>query len=725
MIAKEKIVEDKSQYPMWVRGVLGVLQCWLYVYDCIVYVPFLLFANPYEKLYRSNRQKAKPIKDGDPGSPWKNVDAEKELCAGKYPECKTMDQAWDRAVREYANMPCMGTRQILSVEQELQPNGRSFEKYILGDEYEWESYAEIGLRVDAVGSGLLASGHKTGQPVVIFSETRAEWMTTALACFRYGFPVVTVYATLGEEAIAHALNETEAVSIVCSEELVNKVITIIPKCDKLERMVFFPSPRPDNKPTDISAIALPREFHIQTFTDLQTLGNQKGLKREKEPLPRDTSVIMYTSGTTGLPKGVVISHANIVASSAAQAHVIPNLGTGDTYIGYLPLAHVLELGAEFACLSHGVNIGYSSPLTLHDQGSKIKKGTKGDCSVLKPTLLAAVPTIMDRIYKAVTDKVRNSNPMRQALFHFLYERKRAKIEEGYDNPFLNRLVFSHIKAILGGETRMILSGGAPLNAETQRFMNICFCCPVGQGYGLTETCGAGTICPPDDLSTGRVGPPLICNFIKLRDWSEAGYTTENTPYPQGEILISGHNVVSGYLKNPKKTAEDFIELEGRRWFATGDIGEIHADGSIKIIDRKKDLLKLAHGEYVSLARVETTLMTCPLVDNICVYGNSFETFLVALVVPAPKALADLAKKVGVTGEFEELCGNKAVVAEFVKELQAHGKKGKLEKFEIPQKITLCTEVWTPAMDLLTEAMKLKRRPIENKYKADIDRMYGK
>lgn len=199
-----------------------------------------------------------------------------------------------------------------------------------------------------------------------------------------------------------------------------------------------------------------------------------------------------------------------------------------------------------------------------------------------------------------------------------------------------------------------------MNAETQRFINICFCCPVVQGYGLTETCGGATLADESDLSTGAVGPPLRCCEIKLREWKEAGYSPYNVGAAQGEVLIGGDNVALGYFKNEEKTKEDFIMIGGKRYFATGDIGEFRSDGSLKIFgtfglilsycgcvfsDRKKDLIKLAHGEYMSLSKVETQLLTNSNVDNICVYGDSAHEYLIALIVPNKKNLEKLAQEV--------------------------------------------------------------------------------
>jgi len=227
------------------------------------------------------------------------------------------------------------------------------------------------------------------------------------------------------------------------------------------------------------------------------------------------------------------------------------------------------------------------------------------------------------------------------------------------------------------------------------------------------------------LSTGTGGPPVRCSDIVLPEWREGGYSPHNSPRPQGEILIGGSNITSGYWKQPEKTAEDFIEIEGRRYFASGDIGEIREDGSLLIIDRKKDLVKLQHGEYVSLAKIETALLTCPLVDNICVYGDSLEAFTIALVVPNQKHLEKLAEGLGVTGDMLILCANSTVVAEYKKRLDQHAANSSLSKSDLPAKLHLCPEPWTSEEGLLTEALKLKRRPIQFKFQAVINHLYGR
>ncbi|XP_043560906.1 long-chain-fatty-acid--CoA ligase 4 isoform X2 [Chiloscyllium plagiosum] len=666
----------------------------------------------------AKRIKAKPTSE-KPGSPFRSVDHFDSLAKMDFPGLDTLDKLFEAAVKKFQKQNCLGTRELLSEENEVQANGKIFKKLILG-EYKWLSYEEVNQCVNRFGSGLSALGLKAKDMIGIFCETRAEWMIAAQACFKYNFPLVTIYATLGEDAVAYGLNESEVTHLITSVELLDtKLKRVLPKLQKLKHVIYV-----DKKAVNASEYS--EVLQVHSMASVEELGAKpENLNiTPSRPVPSDLAVVMYTSGSTGHPKGVMMVHSNLIAGMTGQCQRIPELGPKDTYIGYLPLAHVLELTAEISCVAYGCRIGYSSPQTLSDQSTKIKKGSKGDCSILKPTLMAAVPEIMDRIYKNVMSKVQEMNYLQRTLFKLGYDYKLEQIKRGYDAPLCSMILFKKVKALLGGNVRMMLSGGAPLSPQTQRFMNVCFCCPVGQGYGLTETCGAGTITEVLDYSTGRVGAPLICCEIKLRDWEEGGYTTCDQPNPRGEILIGGPNVAMGYFKNNKSSSDFFEDDHGQRWFCTGDIGEFHPDGCLQIIDRKKDLVKLQAGEYVSLGKVESALKSCSLIDNICAYANSEQSYVISFVVPNQKKLTALAEQKQVQGTWEEICNDSKMEAEVLREIKEASASSKLEKFEVPVKVRLSPEPWTPETGLVTDAFKLKRKELKNHYLNDIERMYG-
>uniref|UniRef100_A0A8C2J0R3 long-chain-fatty-acid--CoA ligase n=1 Tax=Cyprinus carpio TaxID=7962 RepID=A0A8C2J0R3_CYPCA len=715
--------------------VVVIFRLVVWLYSLISYLPYLLLRSSDSQSFSecSRRVKARSV-SGHPSGPYRDIGALRVLATCLQPGVNTLDRVFESSVCRFPHFDCLGTRDLLSEEDETSEDGRVFKKVILG-EYRWMSYDQVYKEVRAFGSGLVALGQKPLKNIAIFCETRAEWIIAAQACFMYNFPLVTLYSTLGGPAIAHGLNEAEVSHIITSKELLEtKLKSILLEVPRLQHIIIV-----DDKLK--SGSEYPQGISVHSMAAVTRLGaHPENGTSVRPPCAADVAVIMYTSGSTGVPKGVMISHSNIIAGITGMAERIPSLGEDDTYIGYLPLAHVLELSAEMVCLAHGCRIGYSSPQTLTNQSTKIKKGSKGDISVLRPTLMAAVPVrlnlslsvslwafgeIMDRIYKNVMLKVEEMSVFQRTLFLLAYNYKMEQLAMGYSTPLCDKLVFQKVRALLGGRLRVLLSGGAPLSAVTQRFMNICFCCPVGQGYGLTETCGAGTISQLWDYSTGRVGAPLVCCEIQLKDWIEGGYRSTDRPCPRGEILVGGPNVTMGYYKNKQKNSEDFfMDEKGQQWFCTGDIGEFHGDGCLKIIDRKKDLVKLQAGEYVSLGKVEAVLKNCPLVDNICAYANSDESYVIGFVVPNQKQLLALAERKRVRGLWEELCNNPVIEEEVLRVITETALTAQLERFEIPWKIRLSVEPWNPENGLVTDAFKLKRKELKSHYQNDIERMYG-
>jgi len=391
----------------------------------------------------------------------------------------------------------------------------------------------------------------------------------------------------------------------------------------------------------------------------------------------------------------------------------------DRYIAYLPLAHVLELLAESSCLMFGIKIGYSSAQTLTNKSTKVKAGSKGDANFLKPTLMCAVPLILERIYKSIVDTMRRQGWAAEELFHYFVQYKMKWQDRGFDTPLLNKTLFRKIRYFVGGRVRLMLSGGAPLSPDTHSLTRTCLCVPLMQGYGLTETTACATVTAPRDRTTGRVGAPLMNCRIKLVNWEEGNYTTKDQPYPRGEIHVGGRNVAMGYFRNEAKTQEDFYEEDGFRWFRTGDIGQVEADGVIRIIDRKKDLVKLQHGEYISYGKIEAILKTSPMVESICMYADPNQNYTVAVVIPSISELSTISPL-----PAQEAVELKEVQAAVVKSLEKYGTKMGLLRTECPQRVFLTLDEWTPDSGLVTAAFKIRRRFIVQKYEKQINAMYA-
>ncbi|XP_056630489.1 long-chain-fatty-acid--CoA ligase 4 isoform X2 [Diorhabda carinulata] len=630
----------------------------------------------------------------------------------------TMAKMFEYCSKTYSNRRCLGTREILAEEDELQPNGRVFKKFVMGD-YRWKSFSEVNILATNFGKGLCELGNEPGKNVAIFAETRAEWMIAAHGIFKQKIPLVTIYATLGDEAIAHAINETEVNTIITSFDLLPKFKKILHMTPRVQTLIYME----DQLKNLETAEGYKDGVAILKFQDVLEKGSASNIQLVP-PKPDDIAIIMYTSGSTGVPKGVVLLQKNLIATLKGFCDSTP-IYDNDVMMGFLPLAHVFELLVESVCQFAGVPIGYSGALTMTDSSSKIKKGTKGDATVLRPTVITCVPLILDRISKTIQEKLSNSSNLKKIIFKFAYEYKTTWKKRGYKTPLIDKIVFKPISKIVGGNMRLMISGGAPLSAETHEQIGTCMCVVIIQGYGLTETTSCACVQDLYDMSFGRVGATCTVCDIKLINWEEGNYRVTDKPFPRGEIVIGGENISAGYYKLPEKSKEDFFEQDGTRWFRTGDIGEIHEDGVLKIIDRKKDLVKLQAGEYVSLGKVEAEMKTCPLVDNICVYGESSKDYCVALVVPNQHQLKDLAAKKGISEKsFEELCKDETLERAVVQELAEHGKRNKLAKFEIPAAVKLVTEVWSPDMGLVTAAFKLKRKDIQERYKHEINRMYA-
>lgn len=399
-------------------------------------------------------------------------------------ELDTLEKMFKYVTKIHSTKRCLGTREILGEEDEMQPNGRVFKKYKMG-EYKWRNFIETEQLAQAFGKGCRELGVCPRDKIVIFAETRAEWMISAHGLFKQSCTIVTIYATLGEDGVRHGVNETEVSFLITSHELLPKLKNLLKVIPKVKTIVYFED---QLHKTDTTGFG---DVRIIPFSQVLKLGMDSKAD-QVPPSPNDTAIIMYTSGSTGVPKGVLLSHNNCISTMKCFCDVV-DIYPDDILIGFLPLAHVFELLAESVCLLTGVPIGYSTANTLLDSSTKIMKGCKGDASILKPTCMTTVPLILDRISKGINDKVNSGSAIQKVLFKFAYNYKCQWHRRGYQTPILDKIIFKKIARLMGGRVRLMIAGGAPLSADTHEQIRLCLCVDMCQGYGLTETTAGATV----------------------------------------------------------------------------------------------------------------------------------------------------------------------------------------------------------------------------------------
>lgn len=609
-----------------------------------------------------------------------------------YDDARTLYEFFLRGARVSNNGPCLGSR------KPKQP-------------YEWISYREVKERAENLGSAFLHKGHSktTNSHIGIFSQNRPEWTISELACYTYSLVSVPLYDTLGTEAIAYIIDQASISTIVCDViEKANLVLACVKDREhSVKIIVLMESPS-----AELVNRGQQAGIHILSLQDMEAIGKANH-RLPVPPRPEDMAVICFTSGTTGNPKGAMLTHGNIVSNCSAfikMTEVSCPLCPSDVHISFLPLAHMFERVVQGVMLVQGARIGYF-------QGDI--RWLSDDLNTLKPTVFPVVPRLLNRMYDKIFGQANTS--LKRWLLGFAYRRKEAEMMKGIvrTDSIWDRLIFRKVQASLGGRVRLMITGAAPISPRVLTFLRAAIGCQFYEGYGQTECTAGCTMTVPGDCSAGHVGAPLPCNSIKLVDVPEMNYLAENG---EGEVCVSGPNVFQGYLKDPEKT-KDAIDADG--WLHTGDIGKWLPNGTLKIVDRKKHIFKLAQGEYIAPEKIENIYLRSEAVAQIFVHGDSLQACLVAVVVPDPDFLPGWTKRnLRLEGSYQELCGRAEVKAAILEDIVRLGKEGGLKSFEQVKAIYIHTELFSIENSLLTPTLKSKRNEMRQHFRSQIDELYA-
>uniref|UniRef100_A0A672J894 Long-chain-fatty-acid--CoA ligase n=1 Tax=Salarias fasciatus TaxID=181472 RepID=A0A672J894_SALFA len=445
-----------------------------------------------------------------------------------------------------------------------------------------------------------------------------------------------------------------------------------------------------------------------------------GKNKHWPPAPDDLSIVCFTSGTTGNPKGVMLTHGNVVAdfsgflkvtdvSTSSLKHKVIFPNQDDCLISFLPLAHMFERLIESVVYCHGGRIGfYQGDIRL----------LSDDMKALRPTIFPVVPRLLNRMYDKIFSQA--NTPLKRWLLNFAAKRKGAEVSNGIirSDSIWDKIFFSKIQASLGGRLRMIITGAAPTSPSVLGFLRAALGCQVYEAYGQTECTAGCTFTTPGDWTPGHVGAPLPCNLIKLVDVPEKNYFASKG---EGEVCVKGPNVFKGYLKDPERSAET---LDPDGWLHTGDIGKWLPNGTLKIIDRKKHIFKLAQGEYISPEKIENIYIRSEPVAQLYVHGDSLQSCLVGIVVPDPEVMPEWAKKKGILGTYKDLCKNTVLKKAILDDLVRLGKASGLHSFEQVKNIYIHNEMFSIQNGLLTPTLKAKRPELKEVFKGKIEELYS-
>ncbi len=569
-----------------------------------------------------------------------------------------------------------------------------------GDSWKSLTWAGYGKAVETLAVAFKTLGIGGGDRVALLSTNRPEWVMADLAILALGAVSVPIYPTSPAAQVQYVLHHSGARLIVIGDGgQLEKVNSIWDQCPALERAILIEGAVPSER------------SRIIPWTSFKSQGEgqgEEGLQAVRETVraidPRSMATVVYTSGTTGPPKGAMLSHDNLVAMAVSVTSIL-DVDENDSSLSFLPLSHIAErLQGELVAVMMGYTVNF---------GGGLEK-VLDDLKEVQPTILLCVPRLWEKIYGRIKDGLATAPPARQKLFAWALDvgwRHFEASQGGGSMPFwlgiqhaiAKKLIYSKVKDKLGmGNTRRFISGAAPLASEIGRFF-ASLGIPINEAYGQTECTGICNATPLGGLRFGTVGKPVTDVEVKLAE--------------DGEILVRGRNVFLGYLNDPGATAEAVQD----GWLHTGDVGTWDEDGYLRITDRKKDIIVTAGGKNVAPQNLENRMKTRPGISQVVVIGDKMP-YLVALVTVDPVALQVVWDQKGKGKLPEELATSpevRALIQDYFTEMNAE-----LGRWEQVKTFAVLPRDFTVEADELTPTLKVRRRIIQKSYASVLDALYA-
>jgi len=566
--------------------------------------------------------------------------------------------------------------------------------------YQGITYAELSETVDALAAGLAERGVRPGSMVGIYSYNRPEWVATDLAVAKLGAILIPVYHTLGADAIRYILNDAGVTHLIVENaELFANITRILAEVPPLRDVVTIFGPESKSR-----AGKQLLSFEQLRKTGAEALKQNPKLGEPHKPAPDDLFTVCYTSGTTGEPKGAMLTHRNVLSNVQS---LIPLFGVNenDVLVSFLPLCHMFErTGGYYCMLLSGAAIAYAESVQT----------IREDVQLARPTVMIVVPRVLEKVYSAVQDKVLSGPALNRLLMvstlrtYSRYCRLKSGNQPippwlGFKHWLLGKLVVKKLIELGGGRLRLLVSASAPLDRRLARTIrNLGF--NLLEGYGLTETSPTVSVAVPGQERVGTVGKPLPGVEVRIGS--------------NDEILVRGPNVMKGYLNKPRETAE-VIDADG--WFHTGDQGKFDEEGNLIITGRIKELIVTAYGKKIAPTAVEQAIAKSKYVEQVLVYGDN-RPFLTALITPSPLSLEGFARERAIPFKrYTDLLDHPEVLKLYDEEV-----KKALEGFSQYEKVhrlRLIPEPFTVENGLLTPSLKTKRPQVVTAYHDEIEKMY--